>query len=196
MYPKFSIVSLILILLFSNCTGVNSQSTTVKTYVNYEQPLKSIVDSLGVSKTNITIEINKKEYVLSVLNKGKVIKSYPIVLGDNPVDDKKMQGDMSTPEGTFHINSKYPHSSWKYFIWINYPTAESKERFNKRKASGEIPKSAKIGGEIGIHGTPEGGDYLIDQGINWTFGCISLKRSDIADLYPYISKTTKIEILH
>ncbi|MFT7157588.1 MAG: murein L,D-transpeptidase YafK [Parvicella sp.] len=192
--------SIVLVFILTRCFSTwaeasETDSLTQKNYVNYEFSLKKIVDSLSIKQSAISIKIDKKNYTLSVLNKDKVIKSYPIVLGDNPVDDKKMEGDMATPEGSFKMNSKYPHKSWKYFIWVNYPTKDSHDKFDKRKANGEIPKDAKIGGEIGIHGTPEDCDYLIDEGINWTWGCISLKRSDIADLYPYIAADTKIEIV-
>ena len=60
--------------------------------------------------------------------------------------------------------------------------------------SGEIPREADIGGEVGIHGVPAGMDYLIDAGYNWTLGCISMKNRDVDEIYPYISKSTDIEI--
>ena len=47
---------------------------------------------------------------------------------------------------------------------------------------------------MGIHGTPEGGDYLIDNKVNWTWGCISLNRKDVDEIYPYIKKSTEIII--
>jgi murein L,D-transpeptidase YafK len=192
--------SIVLVFILTGCFSTwaeagETDSLAKRQYVNYDLGLKKIVDSLSVKQSTISIKIDKRNYTLSVYSKDKVIKSYPIVLGDNPVDDKRMEGDMATPEGSFKMNSKYPHRSWKYFIWVNYPTQESKDRFKERKASGEIPEDAKIGGEIGIHGTPEDCDYLIDEGINWTWGCISLKRSDIADLYPFIAEDTVIEIV-
>lgn len=123
-----------------------------------------------------------------------MIKQYSVVLGTNPIDDKRIQGDRCTPEGTFHIVTKYPHKNWRKFIWIDYPNADSKRKFKKAKSNGEIPKDAKIGGEVGIHGTPEDGDYLINHKVNWTWGCISLKREDVDEIYPYIKKCTEIII--
>ena len=81
--------------------------------------------------------------------------------------------------------------SWKYFIWIDYPNKESWSRFKTRKANGDIPASATIGGEIGIHGVPDGADSMIADKVNWTLGCISLTNKDIEDLYKSISKSTK-----
>lgn len=162
--------------------------------INENRSLAFLIDSLQVKQHNISIQIDKSDYILMVLNKTEILKSYRVVLGSNPKDDKRMEGDRCTPEGTFHIVSKYPHKSWRKFIWIDYPNDESKIKFKEAKLNGEIPKDAKIGGEIGIHGTPEGSDYLIDDKVNWTWGCISLKRKDVDEIYPYINEITEIII--
>lgn len=162
--------------------------------INENFSLAFLIDSLQVKQHNISIHIDKSDFVLSVMDIDKVIKQYSVVLGTNPIDDKRIQGDRCTPEGTFHIVSKYPHKNWRKFIWIDYPNEESKRKFKEAKSKGEIPKDAKIGGEVGIHGTPEGGDYLIDNKVNWTWGCISLNRKDVDEIYPYIKKSTEIII--
>ena len=189
------IISLLVSWTYIENSEENEVVPVLDNKVNYDFSLKHLVDSLNVQQKNISILIDKSDFVLKVYNKEKVLKSYPVALGENPIDDKRMQGDRCTPEGSFKMNSKYPHKSWKYFVWVNYPTPDSWKKHNASKANGSIPSNAKIGGEIGIHGVPEGCDYLIDKGINWTWGCISLKRQDIADLYPYIAADTKIEIV-
>src|SRR5690606_37798907 len=105
------------------------------------------------------------------------------------------QGDGKTPEGTFGIRSMYKHKSWTYFIWFDYPNETSWNRFNERKKNGIIDKSAKIGGEVGIHGVPQGNDDLIKNVSDWTLGCISFTTKDITDLCESISTNTKIEIV-
>jgi murein L,D-transpeptidase YafK len=162
--------------------------------INENRSLAFLIDSLQVKQHNVSIQIDKSDYILMVLNKAEVLKSYRMVLGSNPKDDKRMEGDRCTPEGTFHIVSKYPHKSWRKFIWIDYPNDESRRKFKEAKLNGEIPKDAKIGGEIGIHGTPEDSDYLIDDKVNWTWGCVSLKRKDVDEIYPYINESTEIII--
>jgi lipoprotein-anchoring transpeptidase ErfK/SrfK len=42
---------------------------------------------------------------------------------------------------------------------------------------------------------PEGSDNWIDDRMNWTLGCISLKNADITDLYESIGKDTKVLIV-
>lgn len=159
------------------------------------QSLQSIVNERHIPKNELKIKIDKSEYKLMVYHKTELLKSYPCVFGFNPIDDKHQEGDGCTPEGTFKIRSKYAHKSWKYFIWIDYPNKESWRRFNERKKDGDIPESASIGGEIGIHGVPDAADDLIPTKTNWTLGCISLKNADITDIYKSIGDNTIVEIV-
>lgn len=158
-----------------------------------QKPSKKLSELLKKG-TKITIQIDKSDYQLLVFTADTLVKTFPVVLGGNPTDDKLMQGDQCTPEGNFKIVSKYPHKSWSKFIWINYPTPDSWRKHKKAKAEGRIPKNAKIGGEIGIHGVPKGSDLMIKTGVNWTLGCISLTNKDVNELYPFIDKNTDILI--
>lgn len=198
---------LILLCSFSTLIGCSqSSSETNENQDNKAQdvqqipdPQKKLVEILRaehISKNDLRIKIDKTAYSLSVYNKDSLLITYPCVFGFNAVDDKAQEGDGCTPEGTFGIRSKYAHKSWNYFIWIDYPNKESWSRFNSRKANGEIGENATIGGEVGIHGVPEGGDYLIDEKINWTLGCISLKNEHVEDLYKCLSDDVKIQIVH
>lgn len=127
---------------------------------------------------------------------GEVLKSYPVVFGSNPVDDKRMQGDRCTPEGNFSVRDLYPHKKWNKFIWLDYPTEDSWRKHKAAKQSGDIPASAAIGGEIGIHGVEKGYDYAIDHKMNWTLGCISMKNAHLDEIFPLIKKGTRVEIFH
>jgi len=159
-------------------------------------PLARIVDSLGLSTHTIRFHVDKSERLFAVVAGDAILKTYPCVLGEVPVGDKMMQGDRKTPEGEFGIRSKRMHDKWHAFVWIDYPNAESHQRFAQRKRDGLIPANAKIGGEIGIHGVPEGMDHWIDAGVDWTFGCIALKNADMDEIYPYImAGTTTITIV-
>ncbi len=159
-------------------------------------PLARLVDSLGISKSTIHFKVDKSERRFDVVAGNVVLKAYPCVLGEVPEGDKMMQGDRRTPEGVFGIRSKRTHDKWHAFVWVDYPNAESRKRFAQRKRDGLIPANADIGGEIGIHGVPEGKDHWIDAGVDWTWGCIALKNSDVDEIYPYIKAGgTKITIV-
>jgi len=160
-----------------------------------DRPLAELLDELSPEGGIISLHIDKSDRKLQVLSDSVVIKIYPVVLGGNPVGDKRMEGDQKTPEGRFQIRSLYPHARWSKFLWIDYPTAESEQKFEQAKASGEIPSDATIGGEIGIHGVPEGMDHWIDAGENWTLGCISLKNVHIDEIYDEVRKGTVVIIV-
>jgi murein L,D-transpeptidase YafK len=105
-----------------------------------------------------------------------------------------MQGDQCTPEGNFKIRGFYPHAKWSKFIWIDYPNDQSWSKHNEARQNGKIPENAKIGGEIGIHGVPEGYDYAIERKMNWTLGCISMTNEDVNEIYPYVFEGMTVQI--
>jgi murein L,D-transpeptidase YafK len=158
-------------------------------------PLPVLLENAGIRSETLDVLIEKSEYRLTLLYKNRKIKSYPVVFGFNPVDDKRIQGDGCTPEGIFHIRTKYPHREWSKFIWIDYPNADSWKKFQASRDKGEIPPRSTIGGDIGIHGVPAGTDPVTRKQ-NWTLGCISLTRDAIDEIYPYITKRSRIEIRH
>jgi murein L,D-transpeptidase YafK len=142
----------------------------------------------------IYILIDKSDYELSVYDEKGWYATYPVVFGNNSLEDKKVEGDKNTPEGSFRIAGKRIHEKWHRFMGIDYPTAESREKFNARKKRGEIPSTARIGGGIGIHGTWPHEDYQIDRYKNWTLGCISMKNDDVAEVYGFTTAGTKVII--
>ena len=162
--------------------------------LNYKKQISELI--ANINKDSVSILIEKSEYKLTVLYNNEEIKSYPVVFGSNPIDGKLRQGDSCTPEGLFKVRAHYPHKSWSKFIWIDYPTEDSWKKHNTAKSSGLITENASIGGEIGIHGVPEGYDNMIDEKYNWTLGCISLKNVDVNEIYKVIKVGTKIEIRH
>lgn len=143
---------------------------------------------------NVSITIDKSEYTLSVYDSKGWFATYPVVFGNNSLEDKKMEGDKNTPEGTFHIVHKKLHDKWNRFMALDYPTRESWEKFKKRKQRGEIPQSASIGGSIGIHGTWPNDDYVVDYYKNWTLGCVSLKNTDVTEIYNFTPVGTQVLI--
>lgn len=144
-------------------------------------------------KPNYTIVIDKSDYEMSVYDEeGKWVVTYPVVFGNKDQGDKMVEGDRKTPEGTFYIVNKRVHEKWCRFMTLDYPNQDSYAKFNERKAKGIIPKTAKIGGSIGIHGTWPHEDFAVDRFQNWTQGCISTKNEYITELYDMIPYGTKV----
>jgi lipoprotein-anchoring transpeptidase ErfK/SrfK len=145
-------------------------------------------------KSPIRIIVDKSSYELYVYDAEGWFATYPVVFGNSSLEDKKVEGDRNTPEGTFQIANKRIHDKWDRYMGLNYPTQESLTKFNERKRRGEIPANASPGGGIGIHGTWPHEDFVIDRYKNWTNGCISLKNEDVEDLYSYVPIGTPITI--
>lgn len=146
------------------------------------------------SKSAYYIVIDKSDYELHVFDAEGWLITFPVVLGNNDLGDKLYQGDRKTPEGTFTIVSRRYHNKWCRYMGIDYPTPADVDKFNWRKQRGIIPSSAKIGGDIGIHGTWPREDYAVDQYQNWTLGCISLKNEHVKQLYNMIPVGTRVTI--
>jgi murein L,D-transpeptidase YafK len=168
--------------------------------INTTHESKSVASNL-TSKRNteapvgsVSIVVDKSEYSLSVYDSKGWYATYPVVFGNNSLEDKKMEGDKLTPEGTFHIINKKLHDKWNRFMALDYPTKDSWDKFKKRKQRGEIPQSASIGGSIGVHGTWPHEDYVIDNYKNWTLGCVSMKNSDVTEIYSFTPVGTQITI--
>jgi murein L,D-transpeptidase YafK len=142
----------------------------------------------------ISIVIDKSDYKLHVYDEDGWYATYPVVFGNNDLDDKMMEGDRKTPDGEFTVVAKRPHEKWDKFLSLNYPTAADIAKFKQRKAEGLVPANAKIGGGIGIHGTWPRDEMVIDYYQNWTNGCISMKRDDVDELYGYCPVGTKVTI--
>jgi murein L,D-transpeptidase YafK len=180
----------------SNIDSLQADATYhfVSRWTNQQVPLQKLLDSLHLSVSSLRIVISKSEYQLAVYSDTILIKNYPVVFGPNPEDDKLRRGDGCTPEGVFKVKSKYAHKKWSKFIWIDYPNEDSWRKHKLAKEQKLIPAKADIGGNIGIHGVPKGGDYAIDYRQNWTLGCISLKNKDVDEIYPFIHSNIEIEI--
>ncbi|HTQ65240.1 MAG TPA: L,D-transpeptidase [Puia sp.] len=142
----------------------------------------------------INIVVVKSDYELKVYDQDGWYATYPVVFGSKSLDDKMMEGDRKTPEGTYHIASKRPHEKWDKMMVIDFPTKVDFDKFNERKAKGLIPKTAKIGGGIAIHGTWPHDDIAVDLYQNWTNGCIALKNEDVDELYDIVNIGTQVVI--
>jgi len=171
-----------------NFIGTSPKVTVAKTV----KAKRSSFKTMPVAPVRIVID--KSNYELYVYDKLGWFATYPVVFGNSSLEDKKMEGDRNTPEGSFKIANKRVHEKWDRYLGLDYPTSESLAKFNQRKQRGEIPRSASPGGGVGIHGTWPHEDFVIDRYKNWTNGCISLKNEDVEDLYSFVPVGTPVSI--
>jgi len=155
-------------------------------------PLPINPDTL--QKDSVLLIVNKSKNNLQVFYRRKLIRTYKAVFGPKPMEDKCMAGDRCTPEGWFTIKLMKPYSKYHKFLLLSYPDDSAQARFNRLKESGKIPKTALIGGDVGIHGIWNKGDDMIEMGVNWTDGCVAIKNKDIDELYTFVVPGTRIYI--
>ncbi len=140
------------------------------------------------------IIVDKSDYELKVYDEEGWYATYPIVFGSKDLSDKMKEGDKKTPDGQFKIILKKIHPKWGPELLLDYPNPISYQRFKDRKAKGIISKSAKIGDGIAIHATRPEEEWTVDNFYNWTDGCVSVKYTEMKDLYSYIPVGTPVTI--
>ena len=162
----------------------------------YKQPIPSSYKKTpGAGQENpYYIIIDKSDYELKVYDDEGWYATYPIVFGSKDLSDKMREGDKKTPDGRFKVIQKKIHPKWSYELLLDYPTQTSIQRFNERKQRGMLPKNAKIGSGIAIHATRPQEEWTVDNFYNWTDGCISVKYSEMKDLYSFIPVGTPVTI--
>jgi len=134
------------------------------------------------------IVVEKSKRRMYVYANGKIIKTYKISLGGNPVGKKQFEGDKKTPEGLYLINDKNPKSICYKNLGISYPNPQDIK--NARKSG------KKAGGLIKIHGITNGYGWLgkLHILIDWTAGCIAVTNSEMDELYNSVEQGTPVEI--
>jgi len=144
----------------------------------------SIDKSVKIDK--IIIEKSKRE--LQVYSNNKLIKTYRISLGRNPVGKKEFEGDKKTPEGQYLIDDKNPNSGYHKNLGVSYPNNQD---IKNAERIGKNP-----GGEIKIHGIKNGFGWIgkFHLLVDWTAGCIAVTNEEIDELYDIIRIGTPIVI--
>ena len=202
-----SLLCLLLVMGFSGCGGQASKLQEAKldqplpayerqhTNLSPEQRyLQNVLQKKGFSNGSkpTVLVVHKLSRRLTLYRGITPLKTYKIVLGNDPYNDKLRQGDTCTPEGVYRVVCKYPHRKWDYFILLDYPNTENWLKFGRAKKAGKVPPDADIGGAIGIHGTEF--PYRNLSGMNWTKGCVSLLNGDLEEIYPLINNKTLVVI--
>jgi len=133
------------------------------------------------------IVITKGAHALSTFRAGRLLKTYRIALGQNPVGAKEQEGDMKTPEGVYFIDGRNPASDFHFALHLSYPSAADRERAAAR--------AVNAGSDIEIHGLPNGhsrDDF--HPKTDWTAGCIAVTDQEIEELWRVAPVGTVVEI--
>lgn len=134
------------------------------------------------------IVIVKSTRTMTLMNDGRVLKTYKVALGTVPVGAKEHTGDHKTPEGLYKVDWKNAQSQFHKALHVSYPNASDRERARRM---GRDP-----GGEIEIHGL--GGKFgwvgALHRERDWTDGCIAVTNEEIDEIWPLVPVGTVIEI--
>lgn len=182
---RFFIVCAIALVLVG-CAGSNGDHgrTTETDLAGYQYPSRSIPGRRPDQGDFVLVD--KSDRALTVFRNGHVLQVfYGLQFGDAPIGHKQFEGDERTPEGFYTIDLRNPQSSYFLSLRINYPNA------NDNNFAQQYGRSA--GGDIYIHGQPNGMNYGRMQG-DWTDGCIALSNEEISELWGLIADGTPIEI--
>jgi len=144
-------------------------------------------DHEAASVTVDKVVVHKRERKLMLMNGHRLLKSYRISLGANPVGAKIRQGDRKTPEGSYTLDWHNDHSQYHRSIHISYPNAADRARAHRL---GFLP-----GGDTYLHGLPNGYRQSANEPLNdWTDGCIAVTNAEIDEIYHLVADGTPIEI--
>ena len=145
-------------------------------------------DNLPKSAQVNSIVVYKSKRAMLLYFNGKLLKTYTIALGRNPIGAKEVEDDRRTPEGMYYINDKNPNSGWHKNLGISYPNAKD------RKRAKQLGKAA--GGDIKIHGLQNKIGFVskFHRWKDWTLGCIAVTDDEVDELYRAVKIGTPIEI--
>ncbi len=143
----------------------------------------------------VLLIVDKSCKTLKRYHYGKLIRTYPVVLGRKP-GAKLYEGDRRTPTGLYLIIGKRHHSRWSRFMLLDYPSPSDLHRHRIGITRGHVPRRRDsypgAGGAIGLHGTDK--QFFNEVGYNWTLGCISLFNRDIRELHMTVPTGTLVYI--
>jgi murein L,D-transpeptidase YafK len=134
------------------------------------------------------IVVNKAKRELLLYHNDKVIRTYKVALGTQPIGPKQRQGDGKTPEGTYTISGRNAASAYHRSLRVSYPNAADLARAKRQHVD--------PGGDIMIHGLPNGQGFIgaAHRLHDWTVGCIAVTDPEIEEIWALVPDGTPVQI--
>jgi murein L,D-transpeptidase YafK len=147
----------------------------------------SLVHSSAATKVD-RIVVLKSARTITLMSGEKVVKTYKIALGTQPIGPKERAGDHRTPEGTHIVDAKKEKSQFHRALHISYPNAIDRARARKLGVS--------TGGDIEIHGLGQKYGWIggAHRRYDWTDGCITVTNEEIDEILALVAVGTPVEI--
>jgi hypothetical protein len=134
--------------------------------------------------------VDKSGRRLLLYESGRLMATFQVELGLNPVPDKLHEGDNATPEGRYKVTQVRAPGETRYHraLMLDYPNDEDWRRFREARRQGRLAGHVPIGGLIEIHGY--GG-----RGEDWTNGCVALTNREMDFLVGWVEEGTPVTIV-
>jgi murein L,D-transpeptidase YafK len=135
-----------------------------------------------------SLVLDKSERLLRVYQHGKMVLTYSVALGSNPVGRKVRRGDGRTPEGLYYIDGRNAQSKYHLALRISYPNAADRAR--------ALRNGVSPGGDIMIHGLPKSVATIgaLHRQQDWTEGCVAITNEEIEELWRNVADGARILI--
>lgn len=133
--------------------------------------------------------VRKSQRRLYLMDGSRVVRSYKVALGLEPIGPKERDGDFRTPEGWYHLARRNPRSDYFLSIQISYPNADDMHRARLHHW--------QTGGSIMIHGLPnrlKNSPWYYHHN-DWTDGCIAVSDADMVEIWLLTRDGLPIDIL-
>lgn len=155
----------------------------------------------GTTEPTVTrVRIRKAAHELTLLSERRgtetVVAVYRVAIGPGGAGPKRKEGDMVTPIGRYHVTTHQP-SQYRVFLRLDYPNADDQRRFAASRDRGDLPRTARIGGDIGIHGPPVTLSASVRESLkehDWTAGCIAVDDDEIRAIGARVRDGTPVDI--
>jgi murein L,D-transpeptidase YafK len=150
--------------------------------------LLASVSVAAEEQTADRVTVEKAKKIMTLYHQGEKIRTYKIALGGLPEGPKERQGDRKTPEGIYKIDSRNSNSQFHRSLRVSYPNENDRKRAKKL--------GVNPGGEIMIHGLPNGRGWLGSKHrlYDWTNGCIAVTDEEIEEIWKLVPIGTTVEI--
>jgi murein L,D-transpeptidase YafK len=134
------------------------------------------------------VVVRKGARTLELYQGTRLLRTYPIALGRDPLGHKQQEGDGRTPEGRYVLDYRNPRSSYHKALHVSYPAAADMASARSRGVS--------PGGQIMVHGVRNGLGFVgrLHRLFDWTDGCIAVTDREIDEIWRSVPDGTAIEI--
>jgi murein L,D-transpeptidase YafK len=142
----------------------------------------------GTAEQADRILVIKSSRALMLMKGDRVLHSYKIALGRNPIGPKTRKGDHQTPEGSYVVDAKKDNSRFYMALHLSYPNDADRLRAKQL--------GVDTGGDVEIHGIENGLGWIgaLHRRMDWTDGCIAVTDAEISQIWRMVSVGTPVEI--